>query len=246
MPNYVKNIVKMKGIVDLPLFNEVNGQKYLDFNRLIEIPQELCVLSSSMTEEHIVYFLTQRCSVPLCDLGKREKSLMCKLVRNESADNWHEDVFRRISHQMKDACEAKKVQIFETGKQYVSNYEKYGAPTWYEWRCQMWGTKRNAWGTRILDNDTIIFETAFNNPDGIIRKLGELYPDHEIEHWWADEVIGMNTGYRRLYARVEDVSFFERDADAYTIYVKCWGGNAFVYLDENGVVQYRDWEDYCS
>ena len=31
MPNYVRNIVKMKGIADLPLYNERSGEKYFDF-----------------------------------------------------------------------------------------------------------------------------------------------------------------------------------------------------------------------
>lgn len=246
MPNYVKNIVKMQGIADLPLFEEVKGQKHFDFNKLTAMPEELNVTSGSMTEERIVYFLTQRCSVPLCELGERENTLMCKLVRNEYADNWREEVFRRISSEMKGASELEKEQAFEAGKQYISNFEKYGAPTWHEWRNREWGTKWNAIGTQILDNNIITFETAWSNPDPVIRKLGELYPNLEIEHWWADEDVGSNTGYRSLFARVEDVSFFERDADAYAIYVKCWGGNAFVYLDKKGILQYNDWKECCA
>jgi hypothetical protein len=38
MPNYVRNIVKMKGIADLPLYNERPGEKYFDFQKLIPMP----------------------------------------------------------------------------------------------------------------------------------------------------------------------------------------------------------------
>ena len=41
MPNYVRNLVKMEGIADLPLFLEVDGKKHFDFNRLIPMPKEL-------------------------------------------------------------------------------------------------------------------------------------------------------------------------------------------------------------
>ena len=37
MPNYVRNILKMEGIAELPLFNVAQGEKYFDFNLLIPI-----------------------------------------------------------------------------------------------------------------------------------------------------------------------------------------------------------------
>ena len=44
MPNYVKNLLKMNGIADLPLFRENDGKRELDFNRLIAMPKELNVV----------------------------------------------------------------------------------------------------------------------------------------------------------------------------------------------------------
>ena len=41
MPNYVRNILKMEGIAELPLFNVAQGEKYFDFNLLIPMPAEL-------------------------------------------------------------------------------------------------------------------------------------------------------------------------------------------------------------
>lgn len=242
MPNYVKNIVKMEGIADLPLFREVDGQKHFDFNKLIAMPEELNVVSGSMTAESIVYFLTQRCSVPICELGEKESSLLHKLVCDMIMGNWCEELFRRISLRMKDAPETEKEQTFEAGRQYISNFERYGAATWHEWRNREWGTKWNAHETQILDNDTIIFETAWSNPGPVIRTLGKMYPKIEIEHWWADEDAGNNTGYRCLYAGVENLSFFEQDAIAYAIYAKCWGENRYLCLNEDGLLHC----DTCS
>lgn len=245
MPNYVRNIVKMEGITDLPLFEMVDGEKHFNFNKLIPMPEELCVASGSMTDEGVLYYLTRRCSVPICELGVQENALLCKLVHNMYSDNWHEELLRRLSLRMKNAAESEKKQLFDAGKQYISNFEKYGAPTWYEWCCREWGTKWNACDTQILDSDTIRFDTAWSNPAPIIRKLGQMYPNLEIEHWWADEDVGSNTGIRRLHARTEDVSFYEGDAGAYDIYTKCWGEHACVYLDDNGVIQ-RKGCDVCG
>ena len=44
--------------------------------------------------------------------------------------------------------------------------------------------------------DTIIFETAWSNPEPVMLKLSEMYPEATIEHWWADEDMGSNDGYR--------------------------------------------------
>ena len=40
------------------------------------------------------------------------------------------------------------------------------------------------------------FETAWSNPEPIMLKLSEMYPEATIEHWWADEDMGSNDGYR--------------------------------------------------
>ena len=40
MANHVRNIVRMKGIADLPLYGKgENGVRYFDFNKLIPMPK---------------------------------------------------------------------------------------------------------------------------------------------------------------------------------------------------------------
>lgn len=248
MPNYVRNIVKMAGIADLPLFTEGDGVKEFDFNLLIPMPKELEVEEGTRTAQRIVYFLTERCSIQLRDLDRRKARLINALVENVFSSDWPEKVFRSVSEWMRTAPEEEQDEAYEFGRQYISNYEKYGFATWYGWCCRNWGTKWNASNTSIIDQDTIAFNTAWSNPAPIIQKLGELYPAVEIEHWWADEDVGSNTGHRMLFDGGERVECFERDSDAYAIYVKCWGESDCVFVDEAGKLQYRDCDtcDRCD
>ena len=79
-----------------------------------------------------------------------------------------------------------------------------------------------------------------------MQKLGELYPALRIEHWWADEDVGSNTGHRILFDGGERVECFERDKDALEIFTKCWGESNFAYIDENGEMQYCDSDELES
>lgn len=145
-----------------------------------------------------------------------------------------------VRKQMSSATCEERDKAYETGRQYVSNYEKYSFPTWYEWCIHNWGTKWNASDTVILNTDTILFDTAWSNPEPVIMKLAEMYPDAEIEHWWADENIGYNTGHRVIRNGEEQVEYFDGDRNAYEIYQMCWGESDCVYLDENDTLQSRD------
>ena len=51
MPNHVKNVVKMEGITNLPLFVEEDGKICFDFNKIINMPESLNIESGSMTDE---------------------------------------------------------------------------------------------------------------------------------------------------------------------------------------------------
>ena len=97
MPNYVVNIVKMRGIAKLPLFSEEDGEKAFDFNKLIPLPAELKMESGSMTERSIVYFLTERCTIPIQKLDQRKAAIVSELVTNMfRPTGWPEKVFDLI------------------------------------------------------------------------------------------------------------------------------------------------------
>ena len=94
--------------------------------------------------------------------------------------------------------------------------------------------------TKILDEDTIEFDTAWSNPDPIMEKLGEMYPGIHVEHWWADEDVGSNTGHRVMFDGGVVENRFDGDSDAYSIYTMLWGESKCVYLDDSGLIHFKD------
>ena len=65
----------MKGITKLPLFKQENGIKNFDFNNIIPMPNSLNIDTDAIGES-ILYYLTERCVVPLefLDVEKTKNS----------------------------------------------------------------------------------------------------------------------------------------------------------------------------
>lgn len=235
MPNYVTNILKMKGITELPLFTEEDDRKHFDFNKIIPMPESLDIEYSSETEESIIYFLTDHCTIPISCLDQKKQNIIQNTVENMFSKDWAQIIFNKV---MKKAyCQPnKKNKLYENGRICVDNYEKYGATTWYNWCITNWGTKWNAMKTKCTDSDTITFQTAWDNPEPVIQKLSELYPDIKIEHWWADEDIGANTGHRYFLDGIiiKGGEYPDNSDDAYGTYIKCTGDIDGLCKDENG------------
>lgn len=70
---------------------------------------------------------------------------------------------------------------------------KYGANNWYDWTCNNWGTKWNAYEI-CVDGDEIQFDTAWATPYPIFRILSEQHPNVLIHVRYADEDFGYNVG----------------------------------------------------
>lgn len=69
----------------------------------------------------------------------------------------------------------------------------YGKNNWYDWNCENWGTKWNAYDIHA-ENNYVEFSTAWSAPLPVIAKLALMFPDIHIEHLWADEDRYSNTG----------------------------------------------------
>lgn len=249
MPNHVKNIVKMEGITKLPLF-KTEYDKYekkdiavFDFNKIIPMPESLNIGSGSITDEAIIYYVTDKCTLPLRAIKEEHKKLVDRKVTNIfSKDSWAEEVFMRVLEETHDMPAEEKEQLYEKGQIYVSNIENYGCATWYDWCVNNWGTKWNAYSCTEESEDEITFETAWSNPEPIMLKLSEMYPEATIEHWWADEDMGSNDGYR-VYEGGEIVEGDYYDScsnEAYETYIKCWGESQCLYQDKDGLWQQHD------
>lgn len=227
MPNHIKNIVKMKDITALPLFEKEDNT--FDFNSLIPMPEELNIEEGGIKEIAI-------------------EAVVRKLAINQKYD-------KRFVPEMNDQeyirrkalWKGPEKKLLELGLQYVSNKIKYGAYTWYDWCIENWGTKWNTYENEWKDESTIMFETAWSNPEPIMLKLSERYPTTLIEHWWADENLGYNAGHRMyLGGKVMDGGYHaEESQDAYVTYIKCWGESQCLYQDKEGNWNHHDCE-YCT
>lgn len=231
MPNYVKNIVKMNGIASLPLFTEMDGQKRFSFDTIIPKPKELDIESGSTETWALEALFAKLLSIAgqhFMDV-RPGASFPGKAELEEKAKK----------------CDKTLVELEVLGLQYASNLVKHGATTWYDWCVDNWGTKWDAMETEIIDDDTVSFWTAWSNPDPIIYELARRYPDRLIEHWWADEDVGNNAGYRWLENGGCCEAFYGcGEQDALETYVKCWGeDDDILYRGDDGLLHYRSEEE---
>lgn len=239
MPNHIRNVIKMQGISKLPLFKAYDdGSKGFDFNKLIPMPKSLNMDSGSMVEDYTIYYLTDKCTVPISRLSAEKKAVIDRLIARNSfgSKEWIQMKFNKVMERAFDETELNRKKMYEDGKTYVENIQNYGHATWYDWCSANWNTKWNAYDNEIEGPDCIKFSTAWANPEPVIRKLAEMYPEVKIEHWWADEDTGCNTGYRIFEGGKETEEFIENcSKEAYDCYEFCWGEmSECFHKDENG------------
>ena len=208
MPNYVKNILSFDGDpaqVDR-LFSAIQGENGLmDFNKLIPMPSELEIEAGSRTTTGFKKYMEF-----VADTG--------------------------FSTEMEPAYLAVHLEIdreeWALGKQAYQNIQKYGCPTWYEWRIQNWGTKWNASSAEVLDG-RLSFLTAWNAPKPILEKLSQMFPSITIHHTWADKDIGHNCGERTYQSGVETQEHLPTGQDAIELGCDLWDIDPEEFLCEN-------------
>ena len=103
----------------------------VDFNKLIPMPPELKIECGSRTDAGLkLYreFVAESSAVSLSTLHAPEAVRAAQVTAH--LEKW-------------DAKEKADPALWELGKSAFQNIQKYGAPTWYEWSIQRWGTKWN-------------------------------------------------------------------------------------------------------
>lgn len=239
MPNHVKNILHINADEETRsrIWHEIQDDEIgigsIDFNKLIPMPKELHIESSSMTDQGIELYLTS--INPLVPYyGKRADKIKIdeyvdiirKLNENKSFSAFTGTMsaaqIESTLQKYKDLPQNKN--IFFSGKQAVENVVKYGSKDWYDWAIKNWGTKWNAYEFEKVNEDTITFETAWSAPHPILNAISEKYPKITFSHSWADEDIGSNVG-KRIYINGE-IMELERPAnlskDAYEMAADIW------------------------
>lgn len=116
----------------------------------------------------------------------------------------------------------------------------YGKNNWYDWNIENWGTKWNAYNIELGYN-SITFDTAWATPMNVIDKLAEMFPHVIIEHEWADEDTGHNTGKRILQEDYIEGGYYDNKSnEAYEVYIELKGeSNCLGKNNEGNYIHYN-------
>lgn len=179
MPNHVTNRLEIiadnetvqKVMNFLKGVNEEDGTPcHIDFNKIITMPKELLIEASSSGKLGMEY-LTAMQRKPL----------------------YTQDDLATIQR-VEELQEKNRKEVLQLGASYLSNLEKYGYPTWYEWSIATWGTKWNAYDQYLEEPNILWFNTAWESVPLLIQKLSEVFPEVELHYAYADENLGFNVG----------------------------------------------------
>lgn len=239
MPNNIKNLLIVKSgnkVVLNHFLNEIKGEcEVIDFNTIIPMPKEYeGIASSSETDKAIEYFLY-----------KNNRTDEAKAMFRYFAPNMH-NFIETYNTQGKTFQE----RVLELGQKCVENFYKYGAKDWYDWCCNNWETKWNAYEQSIeylSDKKVeISFETAWSGVPNLIEKLSSKFPSLTFIYKFADESMGYNCG---VGGTLDDGTWiFEYESEqsdtAMDLYIECHKENKDdFYKDELGRWHNRNWEE---
>lgn len=177
MPNHIKNRLTFLGDGEkiISVLDDLKQEEEwgtLDFNKIIPMPEELNMECNSQTDKGLAAYTDYA-------------------THAENPTPKTESQYRRLHPEIDN-------ETWRLGKRAYQNGQKFGAPTWYEWRIKHWGTKWNSYypdGTfQEGDKVTMGFSTAWSAPIPVLKKLSKMMPEVEIVHEWADEDIGHNCG----------------------------------------------------
>ena len=196
-----------------------------DFNKVIPMPEELNIPSSSSGDDGMKYLLLNA-KHPI-SWSDYDRSFMERMKKQKEAnpDRFNEDI--------------------ELGKKYLSNISKYGYKDWYRWRIEHYGTKWGACEVVWISDNCVEFETVWSFCFPIVQKLSEMFPDVEIVFCFADEDCSTNTGDGRIIAgkETDDTEYPDTGSNrAYEIYLDLHPEyeDTLVYDPDSGTYKWID------
>ena len=219
MPNHIVNHISLQGdpekirLMLEAIKSDELGVGSVDFNKIIPMPKSLDIEESTRTDRGLKAYRD------FIDVYTLAGTMNMEKLRNIPVES--EEIFLRQRTDIKR-------DEWELGKTAWHNIRQYGAPTWYDWAINNWGTKWNAYGygedaIDYHDGDMLYFQTAWAAPHPVLEKLSKMFPDIELEHEWADEDIGQNCG-RYSYQNGERIEeyFPENQKDAIEFACRIW------------------------
>lgn len=223
MPNWVSIVVNFEGEDEdiNNVFNAINNIDEdenpieFDFNRLIPMPEELNIECGSRGEKGLAYLFRHA-------ENSDEKEIIAKAYCSEHLFG---DV---TTANVDDDIDEDTIEI---GRQYLSNYKKYGRCTWYRWAIDNWGTKWNACSVSVGEK-SIYLNTAWSFPAPIFEKLSDICHENNVvmSGYFCDEdYMSGNKGYFHSGDdyNTEGIEYLDctnlEDEDFKEIFINCLG-----------------------
>ena len=196
MPNWAYNTLAIKHNdvevlkkIKEELKGDVEGQ-YLDFNKVIPMPETLDVTSPLRENDLMFYILTlAKNRDEILELPPRILSHVQSILDEHKTDKSLNELLKKYMQEYTKLVLAgtadKKdkhgivagISLLQ-GHHYFMNIVRYGVYSWYDWRCAMWNTKWNADCNEVkLEGDTLTyqFDTAWSGPWPIAAAISALY-----------------------------------------------------------------------
>lgn len=199
MPNHIENIIALNGdekvIKEMlkAIQNDDYGLGTVDFNKIIPMPDSLHIESGSRTDRGLKQYKEF-----ISEILFAKKETDISKISPEAIEEYETEYLTGKNDIKPDE--------WLLGKTAWNNIQNYGAPTWYDWSINNWGTKWNAYGysdgVDYSKNNQLWFQTAWSAPHPMLEKLTGMFPEITFEHEWADEDIGSNCG-RKIYSNGE-------------------------------------------
>lgn len=236
MPNHITSRLKITGEATkvAEVFNFIKADepdkdgKYrlFDLEKIVPMPKALDIDSSSLGEDGVRYLIGM--SSNILERSAYEKSSHYAHMKDMEINN----------PKMFD-------KAMEEGKIRLHNIANYGAPDWYQWRLQNWGTKWNTYEYRRLDKNTIEFQTAWSGIPDMVRIVAQKFPEVTIEYKYADEDWSYNVGNFIFHGEnIEDLSPKNESPEAWGIVFELGVANRDEFVQKpDGTWKYRDDED---
>ena len=243
MPNWVTSKLKIEGpnsadiMKSLISFNDAK-EVYFDFNKITPMPDELNIVSGSLTDRSIELYLTSiNPDVKHIGIENKDYDLFNKQreLANQGkkfgtyADNLSQDEIEEFVRRSVNGDNLNKLKdLLDYGRNAILNVEKFGAMDWYSWSIEHWGTKWNACHNLYdIENspNEIMFDTAWGNVAELIAKLSTMYPKNEFHFEFAEEWIGNQCG-NLTFKNGEKISgdiFEDGSKEAYEQAFRLWG-----------------------